>query len=132
MQDPDDPQSSIIWTWTDITSQHATNEALAVETLRLSALLECFPGGVLMVDADDTVVFVNSGWLRQTRSPHCRTGAAPGSSTTPSQVTVSAINWNFPGRSGPGSVWLASPPTVVASALAGELVSFAELQAIHG
>ena len=53
----------------------------------------------------------------------------PGSSTDPSQVTISAINRNFPGRSGPGSVWLASPPTVMASALAGELVSFAELQA---
>lgn len=55
----------------------------------------------------------------------------PGSSTDAGQVTVSAINRNFPGRSGPGKVWLASPPTVVASALAGELVSFAELQARH-
>ncbi len=55
----------------------------------------------------------------------------PGSSTDAAQVTVSAINRNFPGRSGPGSVWLASPPTVMASALAGELVSFAELQARH-
>ncbi|RYF16925.1 MAG: 3-isopropylmalate dehydratase [Comamonadaceae bacterium] len=53
----------------------------------------------------------------------------PGSSTDASQVTVSAINRNFPGRSGPGQVWLASPATVMASALAGELVSFAELQA---
>ena len=33
----------------------------------------------------------------------------PGSSTDSSQVTVSAINRNFPGRSGPGQVWLASP-----------------------
>lgn len=55
----------------------------------------------------------------------------PGSSTDASQVTISAINRNFPGRSGPGSVWLASPPTVMASALAGELTSFAELQARH-
>ncbi|WP_020656087.1 aconitase family protein [Massilia niastensis] len=53
----------------------------------------------------------------------------PGSSTDAGQVTVSAINRNFPGRSGPGKVWLASPPTVAASAIAGELVSFAELQA---
>ncbi|TFZ07802.1 aconitase family protein [Ramlibacter humi] len=52
----------------------------------------------------------------------------PGSSTDAGQVTVSAINRNFPGRSGPGQVWLASPPTVMASALAGELCSFAELQ----
>lgn len=56
----------------------------------------------------------------------------PGSSTDAGQVTVSAINRNFPGRSGPGSVWLASPPTVMASALAGELASFAELQARYG
>jgi 3-isopropylmalate/(R)-2-methylmalate dehydratase large subunit len=52
----------------------------------------------------------------------------PGSSTNASQVTVSAINRNFPGRSGPGQVWLASPPTVMASALAGELMSFEDLQ----
>lgn len=55
----------------------------------------------------------------------------PGSSSSADQVTVSAINRNFPGRSGPGSVWLASPPTVVASALAGELVSYAELRQRH-
>ncbi|MGU7774728.1 aconitase family protein [Burkholderia sp. MR1-5-21] len=52
----------------------------------------------------------------------------PGASIHASQVTISAINRNFPGRSGPGQVWLASPPTVVASALAGRIVSFAELQ----
>ena len=52
----------------------------------------------------------------------------PGASTDAEQVTVSAINRNFPGRSGPGQVWLASPPTVAASAIAGELASFDELQ----
>lgn len=56
----------------------------------------------------------------------------PGSSTDAAQVTVSAINRNFPGRSGPGSVWLASPPTVAASAIAGELLSFDELRRRHG
>lgn len=55
----------------------------------------------------------------------------PGSSTSAEQVTVSSINRNFPGRSGPGQVWLASPPTVAASAIAGELVSFEELQRRH-
>jgi 3-isopropylmalate/(R)-2-methylmalate dehydratase large subunit len=55
----------------------------------------------------------------------------PGSSVAAGQVTVSAINRNFPGRSGPGQVWLASPATVMASALAGELVSLAQLQARH-
>jgi 3-isopropylmalate/(R)-2-methylmalate dehydratase large subunit len=53
----------------------------------------------------------------------------PGGSVRADQVTVSAINRNFPGRGGPGKVWLASPPTVAASAIAGELVSFVELQA---
>lgn len=52
----------------------------------------------------------------------------PGSSIDASQVTVSAINRNFPGRSGPGQVWLASPSTVMASALAGRLVSFEQLR----
>ena len=56
----------------------------------------------------------------------------PGASTSAAQVTVSAINRNFPGRSGPGQVWLASPPTVAASAIAGHLCSFAELQSRDG
>ena len=54
--------------------------------------------------------------------------AGPGVSFTAEEVTVSAINRNFPGRSGPGQVWLASPSTVMASALAGRLASFEELQ----
>ena len=56
----------------------------------------------------------------------------PGTSTRAEQVTVSAINRNFPGRGGPGRLWLASPPTVAASAIAGELVSFEELKARSG
>lgn len=55
----------------------------------------------------------------------------PGGSSRPEQVTVSAINRNFPGRGGPGQVWLASPLTVAASAIAGELISFDELQRRH-
>ena len=43
-------------------------------------------------------------------------GAGPGVSITPDQVTVSAINRNFQGRSGPGKLYLASPLTVAASA----------------
>jgi 3-isopropylmalate/(R)-2-methylmalate dehydratase large subunit len=52
----------------------------------------------------------------------------PGSSTHADQVTISAINRNFPGRSGPGQVWLASPYTVASSALLGRICSFAQLQ----
>jgi 3-isopropylmalate/(R)-2-methylmalate dehydratase large subunit len=47
--------------------------------------------------------------------------AGPGVSASPDQVTISAINRNFPGRSGPGRMWLASPATVAASALAGRI-----------
>ena len=52
----------------------------------------------------------------------------PGSSTGAEQTTISAINRNFPGRSGPGKVWLGSPATVMASALAGHICSFSQLQ----
>jgi len=45
--------------------------------------------------------------------------AGPGVSFRPEEVTVSAINRNFPGRSGPGQVYLASPYVVVASAYLG-------------
>jgi 3-isopropylmalate/(R)-2-methylmalate dehydratase large subunit len=48
-------------------------------------------------------------------------GSGPGISTSDDEVTVSAVNRNFPGRSGPGRVYLASPWVVAASALAGEL-----------
>lgn len=51
----------------------------------------------------------------------------PGASERSDQITVSAQNRNFPGRSGPGQVWLASPATVAASAIRGVLSSFAEL-----
>ncbi|MCC7073316.1 MAG: 3-isopropylmalate dehydratase [Deltaproteobacteria bacterium] len=53
--------------------------------------------------------------------------AGPGVSTSKAQVTVSAINRNFPGRSGPGQVYLASPRVVAASALSGTIVTPEEL-----
>ena len=51
-------------------------------------------------------------------------GAGPGVSITPEQVTVSAINRNFQGRSGPGKLYLASPLTVAASAFEGVITSW--------
>lgn len=45
--------------------------------------------------------------------------AGPGVSRQKTDVTISAINRNFPGRSGPGQLYLASPYTVAASALTG-------------
>ncbi|MDM0001935.1 aconitase family protein [Variovorax sp. J22P240] len=58
--------------------------------------------------------------------------AGPGVSDRTDQVTVSSINRNFPGRSGPGRLWLASPSTVAASAIAGRIVSFDQLRALFG
>ena len=52
----------------------------------------------------------------------------PGVSENANQVTISAINRNFPGRGGPGTTWLASPLTVVASAIAGHIISFDDLK----
>ncbi|MFM7296900.1 MAG: aconitase family protein, partial [Planctomycetota bacterium] len=51
-------------------------------------------------------------------------GCGPGVSSGPEQVTVSAINRNFTGRSGPGKLYLASPLTVAASAIEGKISSF--------
>ena len=48
--------------------------------------------------------------------------AGPGASKTNETVTVSAQNRNFPGRSGPGKLYLASPYVVAASAIAGKII----------
>ena len=53
-------------------------------------------------------------------------GCGPGVSEESDQVTVSAINRNYKGRSGPGKLYLASPLTVAASAVAGEIVEYRE------
>jgi 3-isopropylmalate/(R)-2-methylmalate dehydratase large subunit len=50
--------------------------------------------------------------------------AGPGVSTRPEQIVISAQNRNFPGRSGPGQMYLASPYTVAASAVAGHIVEY--------
>jgi 3-isopropylmalate/(R)-2-methylmalate dehydratase large subunit len=51
-------------------------------------------------------------------------GCGPGVSSASSQVTVSAINRNYQNRSGPGQLYLASPLSVAASAVAGKIVSY--------
>ena len=53
-------------------------------------------------------------------------GCGPGVSETAEQVTVSAINRNFSGRSGPGKLYLASPLTVAASAFLGRIAAYRE------
>jgi 3-isopropylmalate/(R)-2-methylmalate dehydratase large subunit len=51
-------------------------------------------------------------------------GCGPGVSDRGDQVTVSAINRNYKGRSGPGRLYLASPLTVAASAVSGQIVEY--------
>ncbi len=53
--------------------------------------------------------------------------AGPGASPSAETVTVSAQNRNFPGRSGPGKLYLASPYVVAASAIAGKIVDPKEI-----
>ncbi len=51
-------------------------------------------------------------------------GCGPGVSEESDQVTISAINRNYKGRSGPGKLWLASPLTVAASAFTGHVTAY--------
>jgi 3-isopropylmalate/(R)-2-methylmalate dehydratase large subunit len=51
-------------------------------------------------------------------------GCGPGVSDNREQVTISAINRNFNGRSGPGRLYLGSPLTVAASAVTGRIISY--------
>ena len=83
------------------------------------------------VDAGMLPVFERAGV--ELIEPGCGAcvNAGPGVSERPEQVTISAINRNFPGRSGSGQVWLASPATVAASAIAGRILSFDQLQKEH-
>ncbi len=69
-------------------------------------------------------VFQKAG--AQVIEPSCGAciNAGPGVSTRSDQVVISAQNRNFPGRSGPGQMYLASPFTVAASAVAGHIVEY--------
>ena len=51
-------------------------------------------------------------------------GCGPGVSDESDQVTISAINRNYKGRSGPGKLWLASPLSVAASAFTGTITAY--------
>jgi 3-isopropylmalate/(R)-2-methylmalate dehydratase large subunit len=50
--------------------------------------------------------------------------AGPGATYAPDEVSVSSQNRNFPGRSGPGQLYLVSPYSVAASAIAGYLTEW--------
>jgi 3-isopropylmalate/(R)-2-methylmalate dehydratase large subunit len=55
--------------------------------------------------------------------------AGPGVTTSPDEVSISSQNRNFPGRSGPGHLYLGSPYSVAASAVAGHVTSWTPRQA---
>ncbi len=55
--------------------------------------------------------------------------AGPGASSSKDQVVISAQNRNFPGRSGPGQMYLASPLTVAASAIEGHIAPYVPARA---
>jgi len=69
-------------------------------------------------------VFQKAGALVIEPSCGACINAGPGVSTRADQVVISAQNRNFPGRSGPGQMYLASPLTVAASAVAGYIVEY--------
>jgi 3-isopropylmalate/(R)-2-methylmalate dehydratase large subunit len=50
--------------------------------------------------------------------------AGPGVTSSPDEVSISSQNRNFPGRSGPGNLYLGSPYSVAASAVAGHVTSW--------
>ena len=50
--------------------------------------------------------------------------AGPGVTRCPDEVSISSQNRNFPGRSGPGQLYLASPYSVAASAVAGYVTAW--------
>ncbi len=77
----------------------------------------CEEQGYLDVFRDVGAVFIE---------PSCGAciNAGPGVSYDAGTVTISAINRNFPGRSGPGQLYLASPYTTAASAVAGYITAW--------
>ncbi len=50
--------------------------------------------------------------------------AGPGVTSSPDEVSISSQNRNFPGRSGPGNLYLGSPYSVAASAVCGYVTSW--------
>ena len=72
---------------------------------------QCLEEGLVKIFKDAGVLFSNAGCA----------GCAAGQvgQNGPGEVTISTGNRNFPGKQGKGSVYLASPGTVAASALAG-------------
>ena len=105
-------------------------EAALKAGIRIPKSVECFIqfGSKTVKDYSEKM-----GWNQMFREvgiqlidPGCGAciGAGPGVSDNSEQVTISAINRNFQGRSGPGKLYLASPLTVMASAFMGKIVAW--------
>jgi len=102
----------------------------------VDAGLKVAPGVKFLIQCGSAAVerFVHANGLADTFAragvtlihPGCGAciGCGPGVSETTDQVTVSAINRNYKGRSGPGKLWLASPLTVAASAFTGHITAY--------
>jgi 3-isopropylmalate/(R)-2-methylmalate dehydratase large subunit len=105
-------------------------EAALKAGIRIPKSVECFIqfGSKTVKDYSEKM-----GWNQMFREvgiqlidPGCGAciGAGPGVSDNSEQVTISAINRNFQGRSGPGKLYLASPLTVMASAFMGKIIAW--------
>ncbi len=77
---------------------------------------QCLDEGIIKIFKDAGVLVSNAGCA----------GCAAGQvgQNGPGEITVSTGNRNFPGKQGKGSVYLASPATVAASAVAGYITTF--------
>ncbi len=80
---------------------------------------QCLDEGLIRIFKDAGALFSNAGCA----------GCAAGQvgQNGQGEITVSTGNRNFPGKQGKGLVYLASPATVVASALAGYITTFDDI-----
>ena len=118
-------------TWTCTRPSSATGSSGACASPRACAATSRFGSQHIRRYAEEkgyVAVFEEAGV--ELINPSCGAciNAGPGNSAKRSEVSVSAINRNFPGRSGPGQVYLASPLVIAASALAGRIVGPDEIR----
>ncbi|RLD79863.1 MAG: homoaconitate hydratase [Bacteroidetes bacterium] len=80
---------------------------------------QCLEEGLIHIFKDAGALVSNAGCA----------GCAAGQvgQNGPGEITISTGNRNFPGKQGQGSVYLASPATVAASALAGYITTFDDI-----
>ncbi len=67
--DPDQPDGDVIWTMIDITERRQATRALAAERSRLDAIVEHFPGGVLVEDQEGLIALANRSLSQQLNLP---------------------------------------------------------------